>query len=388
MKIFIVVFLVCAICGIALYLWHQNRKSNHGHRMKMSDQYNMYAVATFSGGCFWCSESDFEKTDGVIEVISGYSGGSTDDPSYDEVSSGVTGHREAVQVFYDPKQVTYEQLLNVFWRHIDPTDAEGQFADRGKQYATAIYYHDEIQKNIAEISKEKLEKSKKFNDPVTTIIEPFSTFFVAEDYHQDYYKKHKRSYAFYRTRSGRDDYIARVWGDTLSGAQKNRTCTVSYENVKSVCDERVHTKPSDERIKNMLSDEQFNVTQKSATEKPFENEYWDNKEEGIYVDVVSGEPLFSSQDKYDSGTGWPSFVKPLVYDNIVEKSDFGLHFPRTEVRSKAADSHLGHVFLDGPVDRGGRRYCINSAALRFIPKEQLREQGYDDFYKLFDNSSI
>jgi len=343
--------------------------------------YDNYSIAIFAGGCFWCSESDFEKTDGVIEVISGYVGGETKNPSYKEVSSGTTGHREGIQVFYDSKEVTYEQLLDVFWRHADPTDDEGQFGDRGKQYTTAIYYYDEEQKKIAEKSKEELNKSGKFDKPVVTPIFSFEKFFVAEDYHQNYYKKNNRAYSFYRGRSGRDDYTREVWGDTLQGAQKHNTCKIVGD--ESVCNNSKNSMTSKKELESKLTKLQYDVTQNNATEKAFDNEYWDNKAEGIYVDIVSGEALFSSIDKYKSGTGWPSFVKPINEKNIVEKSDFGLHLPRTEVRSKNADSHLGHVFNDGPVSRGGQRYCVNSAALRFIPKEELDRERYGEYKYLF-----
>jgi peptide methionine sulfoxide reductase msrA/msrB len=377
---FIGVIIVCGSVGI--YFWHQDRKSNHDPRMVHLEQYKKYAVATFAGGCFWCSEADFEKTDGVVAVVSGYTGGDEKDPSYAEVSRGTTGHREAVQVFYDLHSVTYEQLLEVFWRHIDPTDVGGQFSDRGEQYASAIYYHDDTQREIAEMSKERLKDSGKFNAPIVTPILAFKEFFVAEDYHQDYYKKNGIAYDFYRKRSGRDDHVALVWGDTLHGAQKHRTCTITYD--ASVCDNDSFIKPSDDKLRSTLTDIQYDVTQNAATEKAYHNEYWDNKQEGIYVDIISGEPLFSSIDKYDSGTGWPSFVRPIAEDNIKRKIDYGLHLPRIEVRSSISDAHLGHVFNDGPDDRGGKRYCINSAALRFIPKTALEKEGYGDYISLFE----
>lgn len=345
-------------------------------------QYNMYAVATFAGGCFWCSESDFEKTDGVVAVVSGYTGGQMQNPSYQDVSRGTTGHREAVQVFCDAKIVLYEQLLQVFWRHVDPTDDDGQFGDRGSQYTTAIYYHNEQQRSAAEKSREELAVSGRFSRPIVTQIVPFTTFFVAEDYHQDYYKKNERAYKYYRERSGRDAYVRDVWGNTLRVVQKHRTCAISGNGV--TCKYDNYMKPTKKELQEKLSDVQYDVTQNDATEKPFDNAYWDNKAEGVYVDVVSGEPLFSSKDKYDSGTGWPSFVKPIAPDVVVEKPDYGLHVPRTEVRSAHADSHLGHVFDDGPVDRGGKRYCMNSAALKFIPQADLEKEGYGEYRSLFE----
>jgi peptide methionine sulfoxide reductase msrA/msrB len=324
--------------------------------------------ATFAGGCFWCTEADFEKVPGVVKVISGYTGGTKENPSYEEVSSGTTGHGEAVQVYYDPSKVTYEQLLDVFWKHIDPTDPGGQFVDRGAQYRSVIFFHDEEQKRLAQASKQELAGSGRFEKPIVTEIVRLGTFYEAEEYHQDYYKKHAVKYKFYRYNSGRDQFLSKVWGDEMKNTASKT--------------ESSYTKPDDATLKKTLSSLQYKVTQKEGTEPPFQNEYWDNKKEGIYVDIVSGEPLFSSLDKYDSGTGWPSFTKPLDPGNIVEKQDRSLFMTRTEVRSKHGGSHLGHVFPDGPKPTG-LRYCMNSAALRFIPKEDLEKEGYGEYTKLF-----
>ncbi len=333
------------------------------------------AQATFAGGCFWCMEPPFERLDGVTDVVAGYSGGDVPNPTYEQVLSGGTGHLEAVHITYDPQKISYEELLDTYWRQIDPTDAGGSFVDRGEQYTSAIFYHNRAQKQAAEQSKAQLASSERFDEPIVTEIRPFDVFYLAENYHQDYFKKQTERYQSYKKGSGREEILSDIWGPTPTPGS----------GAESRSDETSYQVPPQHILQDTLTEMQYYVTQEDGTEPAFNNAYWDNKEPGIYVDIVSGEPLFSSQDKFRSGTGWPSFIRPIGPDAVAEVKDTSLGMTRTEVRSAIADSHLGHVFQDGPPPTG-LRYCINSAALEFIPLDEMKQEGYGQYLVEFDQT--
>ncbi len=343
-------------------------------------------TATFAGGCFWCMASAFDGVNGVETVISGYMGGHVDNPRYDHVCTGSTGHAEVVQITFNQELISYEDLLAIYFQQIDPTDVGGSFVDRGSQYRSAVFYHTLEQKEQATGMIKKINDAGIFTKPVATQVSEATRFFPAETYHQDYHKKNPVQYKYYRIGSGRQNFVSKVWNnDTAKILKPEENATPPDIPLKNGSGQK-QTIPSDHALKKTLSPLQYRVTRENATEPPFDNAFWNNKQEGIYVDVISGTPLFSSKDKFDSGSGWPSFTRPLDNDRIVEKKDRSLFTIRTEVRSKASDAHLGHVFDDGP-DPTGLRYCINSASLAFIPKEDLSARGYGHLTTLFEGKN-
>jgi peptide methionine sulfoxide reductase msrA/msrB len=315
-----------------------------------------HQTIVLGGGCFWGIQAVFQHLKGVESAVSGYAGGEAATAKYHQVSSGDTGHAEVVQVTYDPQQINLGQILQVFFSVAhDPTELNRQGPDTGTQYRSSVFVADEDQKQYVAAYIAELNAAKTFDQPIATTIEPLKEFYKAEDYHQDYARLNPNQ-----------PYIAIHDAPKVKALEKN--FPKLYKEDKDM---------------SKLNDMQKYVTQENGTEPPFKNEYWDNHQDGIYVDVVSGEPLFSSTDKFDSGSGWPSFTQPIKQEKLVENTDISHGMKRVEVRSPKADSHLGHVFDDGPRDKGGLRYCINSASLRFIPKADLEKEGYGAYASLF-----
>lgn len=307
-----------------------------------------------AGGCFWGVEGYFERIHGVVDAVSGYANGRTENPSYEDVIYRNTGHAETVKVTYNPDVLSLDDVLLYFFRIIDPTSLNKQGNDRGTQYRAGIYTTDPAEQRVVATALAKLEE--KYTRPIVVENLPLSNFYLAEEYHQDYLLKNPNGYCH---------------------VDLNKAAIpLPNKSTNQAFDASNYQKPAADVLKQRLTADQFYVTQNSGTERAFTHEYDDLFEAGLYVDIVSGEPLFSSKDKYQSGCGWPSFVKPIEANAVTEVVDRSYNMRRIEVRSKLADSHLGHVFEDGPKDRGGLRYCINGASLLFIPLADMQAKGY------------
>lgn len=309
-----------------------------------------------AGGCFWGTEHFLKLIDGVEATQVGYANGNIANPTYKQVCTGTTDFAETVKVQYDPVKVDLPFLIDLYFKTIDPTSVNKQGNDRGTQYRTGIYYTDPADLSVIQETVHRLAAT--YTRPLAVEMKPLENFYPAEEYHQDYLDKNPGGYC----------HINLALFEMARKANAPKTAT--------------YQKPDDATLRKKLSAEQYAVTQKNATEPAFHNEFWNEHRPGIYVDITTGEPLFVSTDKFDSGCGWPSFSKPIQKELIAEKKDTTHGMIRTEVRSKTGDAHLGHVFTDGPKDKGGLRYCINSASLRFIPKEKMKEEGYGEYLPL------
>lgn len=366
--IFLCASLLLASCGKII---QENISTKAPANSNVLNEENLQK-AYFAWGCFWCMEGIFEWQEWVTEAVSGYIWWTAETANYKQVSSGETLHREWVKVIYNPDKIDYSRLVELFWTQIDPTDPDGQFADRGFHYTTAIYYSNDEEKSIAEQSKKTLSDSWKFDEEIVTSILPAVPFYDAEEYHQDYAKKQTLKYKTYEKGSGRADFKEDVWSEEAEELEQSSPKSSSQEE-----------KITKNYLWEDLTELQYRVTQEEGTERPFDNEYWNNKEEWIYVDLIDGTPLYSSLDKYVSWTGWPSFSNPISIENVWEREDNSLFSKRTEIVWAKSWAHIGHVFNDWPADKWGLRYCMNSAAMKFIPLEDLEKEGYGEYVKMF-----
>ena len=320
-----------------------NPTSSKEQKMTMESKQEQ-RIIYLAGGCFWGLEAYMERIQGVTDAVSGYANGKGDTTNYQLLHA--TDHAETVKVTYDPNKISLDKLLQYYFRVIDPTSINKQGNDRGRQYRTGIYYQDGADKAVIEQALAQLQT--KYKKPVQIEVQPLKNYIVAEEYHQDYLKKNPNGY-----------------------------CHIDITKAdEPVIDEKDYPKPSDAELKAKLTPLQYSVTQNKHTERSFSNEYWDNFQPGIYVDVTTGEPVFSSNDKFESGCGWPSFTKPIAKEVVHYQTDNSFNMQRTEVLSRAGNAHLGHVFDDGPKDKGGLRYCINSASIKFIPLAEMEKAGY------------
>lgn len=327
----------------------------------LNEEYTEVDVETIylAGGCFWGVEGYMEKVDGVVNVVSGYANGDIEDPSYEAVVRGDTGYAETVEVKFNPEKTDLIEILLYYFKVVDPTSLNKQGNDVGTQYRSGIFYTDDRQ--VADIEKVVDAEAEKYKKDIVVEVLPLENFYEAEDYHQDYLKKNPGGYCHINL------------DDAETGVQRDDSLGDIELNIKS----------SDEDLKESLSDEEYNITQEGGTERAFSHEYNDLDDKGIYVDKVTGQPLFSSEDKYDSGSGWPSFTRPIDEKYLKENKDISLGMSRIEVKSKDGDSHLGHIFQDGPKEDGGMRYCINGSSLKFIAYEDMKEEGYEDLLDIF-----
>lgn len=343
---------------------------NENSKMNLKNLREMY----LAGGCFWGIEAYLKKLPGIYDTDVGYANGNTENPTYEEVCYEKTGHAETVKVTYDTSVLSTEKLLKAFFKVIDPTSKDKQGNDRGSQYRSGIYYVDDS--DVPAMNNAIKKQQIKYKNAFVTEILPLDNYYSAEKYHQDYLDKNPNGYCHINLNDA-DKFIKEDLGENAIGEKGgvNLNSQIKKENYPIL---------SKEELKEILTDIQYQVTQNNDTERPYTNEYTDNFEKGIYVDVVSGEPLFTSTDKFESGCGWPSFAKPIIPEVITEHTDSKFNMTRTEVRSRAVDIHLGHVFQDGPKKLGGLRYCINSASIRFISYENMEKEGYGFLKEIFE----